>query len=203
VYRTENAKPNDYVMPGTHDTKPIWAVVDDWFKDPEMAAKHAVYLAERLRPAEAGYSIQDRLLLGSIFQLNPVAMAQAKIAELFASPAKNVAMFMTDFFGYKEQHNLPNTLDANLNWSLRLPSNYRDEYYDKVAKGEAVNLAEALVQAMISKGSDFVRQHEDTFKSLRYVSDVLQDKDTKDPEQFQRDHADVIARLKQQPAKVS
>ncbi|MEO7095141.1 MAG: 4-alpha-glucanotransferase, partial [Polyangiales bacterium] len=53
VYRSENAAPEDWIMLGNHDTKPIWLVVETW-SDAGTLAAHARYLAERLEPDPEG-----------------------------------------------------------------------------------------------------------------------------------------------------
>src|SRR5262249_57885645 len=47
VYRSENARPEDWVMVSTHDTHPIWAVVETWGRAGEVRTR-AEYLAARL-----------------------------------------------------------------------------------------------------------------------------------------------------------
>ncbi|HLY37973.1 MAG TPA: 4-alpha-glucanotransferase, partial [Candidatus Binatia bacterium] len=49
VYRSENARPEDWAMVGTHDTLPIWRVAEEWRRTGALAGR-ADYLASRLAP---------------------------------------------------------------------------------------------------------------------------------------------------------
>src|SRR5262249_31561516 len=79
--RSGHARPQDWMMLGNHATQPIWAVAERWAQDGQLEAR-AAYLASRLKsvriPAE------------------PLAVAQAQFADLFASPARNVMIFVSD-----------------------------------------------------------------------------------------------------------
>ncbi len=141
VYRSENARPADWVMVGTHDTEPIWLVAEKWRRAGERPAR-ADYLARRL--ASAG---TERERLASRMSQDDSLLVHAQFADLFASPAKNVMVFFTDFFGYREPYNLPGTI-SELNWSLRLPESWRKDYHDRAARLEALNLPLALAMAL-------------------------------------------------------
>ena len=45
-----------------------------------------------------------------------------KLTEIFASKARNVQIFFTDFFQINDVYNRPGT-SGDQNWSLRLPNN--------------------------------------------------------------------------------
>ena len=73
-----------------------------------------------------------------------------KLVEIFASKAKNVQIFFTDFFNIKETYNTPGT-SGDQNWSLRLPNNYRDL--------NVIDLQAILKQAILSRGKEFAKKH--------------------------------------------
>ena len=50
-YRGENARPEDWIMVGTHDTRPIWLIAREWIESGE-SWKQARYLATRLLAPE-------------------------------------------------------------------------------------------------------------------------------------------------------
>lgn len=133
VYRMENAQPADWVMLGNHDTAPIFALIAEW--SPAKREQWARHLAARLalpRP--------ERLA-------SPGYLANAMLAELLASRAENVSIFFADLFGYRERFNVPGVVSTD-NWSLRLPPDFDRLYEDRRARGEALDLAQAVELAL-------------------------------------------------------
>lgn len=146
VYRTENAQPRDWLMPGSHDTPTLWQVTEQWVGS-GRGADHAAYLASRLRVAEAergGWIAR----VGS----DPRSLAQAKLAELFVGPARNVMLFFTDLFGYREPYNRPGTVGPH-NWSLRLGPDFVERYAADRARRDALDLPAALATALAARAS--------------------------------------------------
>lgn len=139
VYRSENAKPQDWIMLGNHDTAPIWAVAKRWSDEGALPAR-AAYLAERLAPNNPSG-------LAKQLQNNRGLFVHAQLADALASPARNLYIFFTDLFGYTDVYNTPGTISDD-NWSLRLPSNFEAEYRDKSKRLEALNLPVALAMAL-------------------------------------------------------
>jgi 4-alpha-glucanotransferase len=145
VYRSENARPEDWVMVGTHDTRPIWSVVDGWERSGELRAR-ADYLAWRLaprpeaRPGLARRLVEDRGLL-----------VHAQFADAFASPARNVMIFFPDLFGLRDSYNVPGTVGPK-NWSLRVPPAYAGDYGERCRAGQALDLPRALALALRARG---------------------------------------------------
>ena len=145
VYRSENARPEDWGMVGTHDTQPIWSVVDAWERAGELRGR-AEYLAWRLaprpeaRPGLARMLVEDRGLL-----------VHAQFADLFASPARNVMVFFPDLFGLREAYNVPGTVGPK-NWSLRVPPAYADDYGERLSAGRALDLPRVLAIALRARG---------------------------------------------------
>ncbi|MDP9037342.1 MAG: 4-alpha-glucanotransferase [Myxococcota bacterium] len=141
VYRSENAKPNDWVMIGTHDTLPLSLVVDDWFAA-GTATDRAFYLAQRLvpnperRPEFADALVRDRSKL-----------LRAMFADLLASPARHVLVFMSDLFGLREVYNRPGTVSSE-NWGLRLRNDFEAQYDSNLLAGTAMDVAGALALAL-------------------------------------------------------
>src|SRR5690606_7605881 len=84
VYRPENARPEDWVMPGTHDTPPLWRVVGDWQGD-ERGEAHAAWLTRLLCPAP-----EEQEAFAAALRADPSAMVHALVASLLASPAQRV-----------------------------------------------------------------------------------------------------------------
>ncbi len=127
VYRSENAAPADWIMVGNHDTPSIWALVERWHANGTAMAQ-ARYLAGRLAPAGADVDV-----LAHELAADPRRLAQAKFADIFASPAEHVMIFFADLLGYRDAYNVPGTVD-DANWSLRIAADYAGRY--AVARGD-------------------------------------------------------------------
>jgi 4-alpha-glucanotransferase len=147
VYRSENARPSDWIMVGNHDTRPLRIIAETWRGTPE-ASERAAYLASRLIPDGAARAVFARDL-----EADPARMVEAMFADLFASPARNVSVFFADLFGCREVYNVPGTV-AEANWSLRLPPDFAELYRDRVRDREALDLPRVLALALRARGTD-------------------------------------------------
>jgi 4-alpha-glucanotransferase len=145
VYRGENARPEDWIMVGTHDTASIWELVHAWERSGELADQ-ARYLARRLAPTAGGGAELSEWLAG-----DPDRVAVAKLAELFASDARHVMIFFADLFGIAERYNAPGTIGDH-NWTLRLPPDWTERYREAAATGAALPLPRALAMALRARG---------------------------------------------------
>jgi len=141
VYRSENARPEDWGMMGTHDTPSIWRVADDWRRAGELG-RRAEYLAWRLAPRPEAREDFARALAG-----DPGLLVNAQLADLFACPARNVMIFFPDLFGLRETYNVPGTV-GSANWTLRVPRAYADDYRQRLRSNQALNLPLALAMAL-------------------------------------------------------
>ncbi len=159
VYRGENARPEDWILLGNHDTPPIREVAARWIGAGEGGA-HAAHLASRLlAPGE------DREAWTRRVADDPAALAQARFAELFVGPARNVLVYFTDLLGAHEPYNRPGTVDP-ANWSLRLPRDVSGAYAAGVASGRALDVPRALASALRSRGAAFVAAHRGLVEAL-------------------------------------
>ena len=145
VYRSENARPLDWIMVGNHDTAPIWRLAAQWHGT-DAGAEQAGYLARRLRPDGRGAEGLAAELRGDARKL-----VHAKMADLFVSHARNVMVFFPDLLGMDEVYNKPGTVSDD-NWSLRVPSDYRSRHATAVAEGRALDLACVLALALRARG---------------------------------------------------
>jgi 4-alpha-glucanotransferase len=145
VYRSENAAPQDWIMVGNHDTKPIWLLAAQWQGTDSLRAR-AAYLAERLCPDPAA-----RAAFAQKLEHDPSALVHAMFADVFASRARNVLVFFTDLFGMTASFNAPGVVDA-ANWSLRVGNDYAQDYRTRLMQGAALNLPAALALALRARG---------------------------------------------------
>lgn len=139
-YRSENTSPNDWIMVGTHDTKPIWRVVGtqsrQWRED--RAGLLAMHLSDRA---------DERDRLRRLYASDQAAFCRAMFAELFLAPARNVLVFWADLLGTHETYNQPGTVGEH-NWTLRVPRDYRQSYAARCARGEAFDVGACLATAL-------------------------------------------------------
>jgi len=148
VYRAENARPEDWIMVGTHDTEPIWQVAERWSLQ-GTAAEHAAALAARLIPDDGARAGWAQRVLAS-----PGALARAQLADLFVGPAANVMIFFADLLGSREIYNRPGTI-APENWSMRIPPDFADAWERASREGRALDLPSALATAIRARGPAF------------------------------------------------
>lgn len=152
VYLSENARPEDWIMLGNHDTPPIWRLVDQWQTSGGLR-QQAEYLAWRL---EADSSQREAWVQRLV--ADPGELVQAKVADLFAGPARHVMIFFTDLFGHKALYNRPGVI-SDENWSLRIDADFDQKYRQDVVLNRAINLPRALALAIRSKGKSFAVDH--------------------------------------------
>jgi 4-alpha-glucanotransferase len=159
VYRGENARPEDWIMLGNHDTRPIWLVADEWLRK-GTSRRQAEYLASRLlAPGED----RERWVARTASQLP--ALVAARFADLFVGPARHVRVFFTDLLGLREPYNRPGTVDPS-NWSLRIAPSFRADYKARLREGLALDLARALARALRSRGPSFTAAHASLVEDL-------------------------------------
>jgi 4-alpha-glucanotransferase len=140
AYRTDEAAPGDWVMVGTHDTPPIWRVIQGWPR--QRLEAWARYLVGRLEPDEGA-----RAELARSLEADRRKLAAALFADLFVGPARRVSVFFPDLFGMTDVYNAPGTVDPS-NWTLRVPPGYRALHADRCARGEALDLSVAVATAL-------------------------------------------------------
>lgn len=90
----------------------------------------------------------------------------AKIAEIFTS--KNQYYTLPDFFGMSERINISGKNDVN-NWSVRMPENYEEFYYNQLSKGFGVNIPKSYEVALYAKNS----KNKELINKLHKFSEIL------------------------------
>lgn len=146
VYRSENARPEDWILFGNHDTVPLWGLLPRWRREGELE-RRARYLARLLRP-DVGADHQERLARELLSDVG--LFAQACLAELFCSPARSVLVYFTDLLGFTEPYNRPGGVTPE-NWSLRIPGDFRRVHRERAGEGRALDLPGALAMALRSR----------------------------------------------------
>lgn len=159
VYRAENARREDWIMVGTHDTEPIWRAAERWVGT-GVAPARAAYLAGRLVSDE-----RERPQWAERTAASPLALARAELANLFAGPAANVMIFFPDLLGLREVYNRPGTVSAE-NWSLRVPPDFAAQYPRAAREGRALHLPAALATAIRARGKSFAEAQRGLLEQL-------------------------------------
>ena len=148
VYRPENARPEDWIMLGNHDTLPIWRVARTW-RERGLSDAWASDVAERIEK-----SAEKRPAVARELSADDGALVNAMLADALASPARHLSIFFTDLFGHLEPYNVPGTVDDR-NWSLRITSEDIATYPSRRASLRALNLPRAIATALVARGSSW------------------------------------------------
>ena len=150
-YRCKNIGEHVWNMVGTHDNNPIAMWAESMINTHE-GYLHAKNLVEDLfSEADNKDDIIVRLTQDKEY------LTFVKLTEIFASKARNVQMFFTDFFQINDVYNRPGT-SGDQNWSLRLPNNYKDL--------TPIDLHAILKAAIIARGKDFASKHASLIEKL-------------------------------------
>ena len=150
-YRCKNITENVWNMVGTHDNNPISKWAESMINTHE-GYLHAKNLVEDLF---ADADNQDDIIVKLTQDKDYLKFV--KLVEIFASKAKNVQIFFTDFFQIDETYNTPGT-SGDQNWSLRLPNDFESM--------DTINLNEILKAAIIARGKSFADKYADLIKAL-------------------------------------
>ncbi|MCQ2754097.1 MAG: 4-alpha-glucanotransferase [bacterium] len=150
-YRCKNITENVWTMVGTHDNNPIEMWAESLINTHE-GYLHALNLVEDLFvEAENKDDIIVRLTQDKDY------LMFVKLTELFASKAKNIQIFFTDFFKINATYNTPGT-SGDQNWSLRVPNNFADM--------KTIDMNALLKAAILARGSEFSSKHAKLLEKL-------------------------------------
>ena len=150
-YRCKNIPENVWNMVGTHDNNPIASWAESMINTHE-GYLHAKNLVEDLF-AEADN--KDDIIVK--LTQDKEYLTFIKLVEIFASKAKNVQIFFTDFFKINETYNTPGT-SGDQNWSLRLPNSFENM--------TPIDMHAILKAAIISRGKEFASEHAELIEKL-------------------------------------
>ena len=150
-YRCKNITEHVWNMVGTHDNLPISMWAESMINTHE-GYLHAKNLVEDLfAEADNKDDIIVRLTQDKDY------LKFVKLTEIFASKARNVQIFFTDFFQINDVYNRPGT-SGDQNWSLRLPNNYQEL--------TPIDLQALLKAAIIARGEEFASKHASLIEKL-------------------------------------
>lgn len=165
-YRGKDVPEKNVIMPGSHDNESYIEYTDNIFNDRSHLEEKAHKLGE------------DTIIQGEDWNnyvgeicSNKTKFTAASFAELFTSPAKKIQLFFTTFFGIGKTYNKPGTTEDC--WTLRVPENYDNMYWENVKKGTAPNIPEVIARAIRHKGYQFAEQHKSLLSNLDEFTQIL------------------------------
>ncbi|MBY0404547.1 MAG: 4-alpha-glucanotransferase [Cyanobacteria bacterium] len=170
IYRGKNVAPQHWIMPGTHDNVSLMEWVNGLFQSGE-AGRHIDNLVADLRSQA---SPEEKATYRQRLSNSPKEFIKAKFVELFASPAQQIQLFFTDFFGMGETYNKPGT-SGEENWSLRVPNKFEEFYIQQLQKNEGFNLPEILLETFQTKGPEWTSRHPELMEKLRTYQALLKE----------------------------
>ena len=155
-------------MPGSHDNESFVEYTNNIFNDHH-------HLMEKTRKLADDTSVpnESKENYRKAMRTDKSKFAAASFAELFTSPAKKIQMFFTTFFGIGKTYNTPGTTEGC--WTLRVPENYEELYWNNVKNGTAINLPEAIARAIRNKGLEFASKHQNLLATLDEFTQILKD----------------------------
>lgn len=145
TYLSVNARPEDWILMGNHDTPTIWGAMERWQRDGSLADR-CDYLAARLTPGGSGSEALARRL-----REEPGELATAQLADALASPARHVLVSFGDLLGLAQPYNVPGEVDGG-NWSQRIAPGFRSQHARAVVDGRALSVPRALELALNACG---------------------------------------------------
>ena len=143
-YRCKNITENVWTMVGTHDNNPI----EQWSES--MINTHTGYLHAKNLVEDLFAECENKDDIIVRLTQDKDYLTFVKLTELFASKAKNVQIFFTDYFQINETYNTPGT-SGDKNWSLRLPNNFEEH--------SKIDIEAILKAAIIARGKEFATKH--------------------------------------------
>lgn len=162
-YRCKNIVPNSWAMTGTHDNRPIRL----WAKDMINTEADTPHVNNLMADLYCEFDGQD--MIRHKLYTDDKFLAFSKLVEIFASRAENIQIFFTDFFGIQDTYNVPGT-SGDKNWSLRIPDNFEEVYYNNLQSFEALNLPLALSYAIKARGREFANQNRELLEKLESLA---------------------------------
>ncbi len=141
-YRLEHARPEDWVMLGTHDTPPIWELADQWSVS-QMGREWEAYLTSMLAPLV-------RAQRNAPIANDASSLVHALFTAMLVCDARHVVVFFPDLFGMRQRYNEPGVVQQE-NWSLRVPDNFKWELEERVASGKALSVSQCMHWALMSR----------------------------------------------------
>lgn len=164
-YRGRYMSEDKVIMLGSHDNCSFVEFTDAMFADSKQVDKSFLLAEDTSVPRE------DRETYRRKIASDKKDFMSASFTELFTSPAKRVQVFFTDFFGIGKTYNRPGTTEGC--WSLRVPNDFEDLYYDNLKKGTAMNLPDAIARAIRQKGEFFERRYSELLSRLDEFTRIL------------------------------
>lgn len=151
-YRCKNIEENVWAMVGTHDNEPV----SFWAKSMVNTEEGYLHVQNLIEDLYSESDDKDKLVWNLTHDAD--FLRKVKLSEMFASKARNIQIFFTDFFGIDDVYNKPGT-SGDENWSLRLPK--------PIYELQPIDLGEILAMAIRARGSEFAKKHSKLIEKLQ------------------------------------
>ena len=155
-HRGAKAPEKNVIMIGSHDNSSFIEFINDLFNFKNDGNKKSRFLKKTKLLAEdtapKDITLEEKKQYINELRTDKKKFLSAGFAELFASPAKRIQIFFTDFWGLGKTYNRPGTTHGN--WSLRLGEDFENDYYRAASEGKAPNFPAAIAQALRHRGLD-------------------------------------------------
>ena len=142
-YIPSNAKQNDVITTGTHDTAPEITFVSSM--DRGTYYSRTRMLSEQTEQEQSIYYKENGEGLKNAIQ--------SEFACLFTSPAENIHIFFPSFLGIDEYYNKPGDKSVP-KWRLRVPTDFMRLYFENLSYNVAFNPYQVLSIALSKKGNN-------------------------------------------------
>lgn len=174
-YSGVDAPKENVIMLGAHDNKSYIEYTDELFgRAAGLGSGRDTFIYKtHILGSDTVVPGKDVNLYREELRRDKKKFMAASFAELFTSPAQKVQIFFTDFFGIGKTYNVPGTKKDC--WTLRLPENWEELYYENLHNGFGVNLPEAIATAIRQKGEAFSAPHKSLLRKLDYFTKVLKE----------------------------
>jgi 4-alpha-glucanotransferase len=143
-YASENAREEDWMLMGNHDTPTIWGAIRRWQQQGTLGDR-ADYLAHRLAPTQT-----EREPMAALLRQDEGELAAAQLADALHSNARHVLVSFGDLLGFPRPYNVPGVVSPS-NWSQRISPDFSREHADATARGRALSVPRALEMALAAR----------------------------------------------------
>ena len=155
-HRGAKAPEKNVIMIGSHDNSSFIEFINDLFNFKNDGNKKSRFLKKTKLLAEdtapKDITLEEKKQYINELRTDKKKFLSAGFAELFASPAKRIQIFFTDFWGLGKTYNRPGTTHGN--WSLRLGEDFENDYYRAASEGKAPNFPAATARSVRHRGLD-------------------------------------------------
>ena len=152
AYKNRNWKDGSYILGASNHDSELYKVLSD-----EARKKTQIEtLSEILKIPKEKLSSSKEFI-------------KAKYAEIMRS--EHNMFFFTDILNLKGKYQ--GNAEESLNYRIKIPENYQENYFKSLEKGEGLNIMDALEKAFKAEGLD--KSNKDLYKKIQKYKKILQE----------------------------